>query len=290
MVLALQNDALGIQQFVREDLQSFYLKRGNGILLKVLCNTVDSVHKAPLLYWSLFSSSGCLPEWIFKTVLKQKGRHHIENLVLSAYACCMFTDKSKLFEMFLKYWEKATSEDVERLLEGSHLKSVALTMPLLESSETFSYDWKKQRKHLQQILKKVPRSGIKISQPPPHLAVLFNNVKVVDLLAEKYPESLSVTDNLGRTALHVAANHGRQEIASRLLQHCNRFVQDHLGNSPLHEACLEGHMEVVRMLMNADPTMANVPNRSGCSPVDLAVASNYPGIAQLLCSKNMSAQ
>lgn len=290
MVLALQNDVLGFQQFVREGLEPIYLRQGDEVLLKVLSGTLDSIHKVSLLYWSLLNSSGCMAEWIFKTVHKRKGCHRKTDLVLSAYACCMFTGKSKLLGMFLKYWKQVTFEDPKELLRGSHLELGSITVPLPRKSVIFSNEWKKQYRHLHKISEKVPRNGIKILQPPLHLAVLYNNIEVVDLLAERYPDLLDVTDpHLGRTALHVAACHGRLEISRRLLEHCGGSVSvtavDNFENSPLHEACSEGQVEVARLLMAVGPELANVQNRSGSYPVDLALAGNHHDIVQLLLNK-----
>ena len=290
VVLALQNDALGFQLFVREGLEPVYLRQGDEVLLKILSGTQDSIHKVSLLYWSLLNSSGCMAEWIFKTVHKKKGRHRKTDLVLSAYACCMFTGKSGLLGMFLRYWKQVTSEDPKELLRGSHLESGSVTVPLPEKSVIFSNEWKKQCKHLHKISGKVPRNGIEISQPPLHLAVLYDNIEVVDLLAKKYPDLLGVTDpHSGGTALHVAARHGRLEILWRLLEHRGGSVSvaamDNFEDSPLHQACSAGQVDAARLLMAAGPELANVRNRSGCFPVDLALAGNHHDIVQLLHEK-----
>jgi ankyrin repeat protein len=54
----------------------------------------------------------------------------------------------------------------------------------------------------------------------------------------------------GKTPLHMAADHGRVEVARVLLEHdANVGAEDNKGSTPLHEAAVYGRVEVVRVLL-----------------------------------------
>ncbi|KAK7090502.1 uncharacterized protein [Littorina saxatilis] len=131
---------------------------------------------------------------------------------------------------------------------------------------------------------------IEISRPPLHLAITYKNSAVVDLLVEKFPCCLSVTDHSGRTALHMAARYGYVDIAQKLLLQRRSLLSatDGFGNNALHESCSSGQMEVAKLLMEADASMANVHNNFGSTPVDLALLEGNADLASLLSYKSVS--
>jgi len=90
-------------------------------------------------------------------------------------------------------------------------------------------------------------------------------VAVEELL--KQGVDLGVRDPLGRTALHIAAELCRPNIAVRLLAHgADPNVRDAEGNTPLHRAVAVGCVEVAELLLSrgADP---NAADRRGQTPL-----------------------
>jgi len=58
-------------------------------------------------------------------------------------------------------------------------------------------------------------------------------------------------DNMGRTALHLAAGDGQAEIVELLLRaDASPHVRNVKGRQPLHEACTVGHASVVQALLS----------------------------------------
>lgn len=57
-----------------------------------------------------------------------------------------------------------------------------------------------------------------------HLSAGRGNIEDVELLCRHYPDLLYITDNAGRTALHLAAHHGHTDIVAYLYQNCRKLV------------------------------------------------------------------
>ena len=317
MVQALQNPVLGITQFVEKDLKCFYLEQGRDVL-RILTDTVDRVHGVSLLYWSLFNSSPFLSEWIFKSGLQVRGGPGKRDLVLCARACCVLSGKSGLLAMFLKYWRKATSEDVRQLLDGSHLKSEALTMPLPRNAVTFSRDWKNQLKRLN-VLMKVPQSVLDpVTSPVPQ--PLTDHTSPVSPVSpsspigmhpsavELEPESTETTQlqqavknpsatrlspgrgdprkciDISQPPLHLAALYGNVEVVRLLAEgHPESLgVTDPAGRSAVHVAAYHGQLEVVEALLQHRVSVAELLDHLGNGPLHEACSGGHAGVARLL--------
>ncbi len=61
------------------------------------------------------------------------------------------------------------------------------------------------------------------------------------------PSAYDAHDSLGRTALHIACQHGHLFTVRSLVEvfGCSRFVRENAGNLPVHYACLHGHLPIV---------------------------------------------
>lgn len=90
------------------------------------------------------------------------------------------------------------------------------------------------------------------------------------------------TDELGRTAMHMAAANGHQDVIARLLAAgASVALKNAEGNTPLHWACLNGHQEAAKALMDRGASAA-VINNSGKTPVDEALSRGYDDIFELI--------
>jgi ankyrin repeat protein len=137
---------------------------------------------------------------------------------------------------------------------------------------------------------------------------------VRDLLAED-ASLVGVTDDDQRTPLYFAAGWGSIEIVELLLSHgADVDARDYGNRTPLHAAVMQNHQEVVRILVAADADLearndygrtplllvaretgsvemgalllelgadVNVRDRSGESPLDLAVWRGFRGLVDL---------
>ncbi|CAN7986704.1 unnamed protein product [Ixodes hexagonus] len=90
----------------------------------------------------------------------------------------------------------------------------------------------------------------------------------------------TVSDILGRTALHVAASVGKAELVQWLLDQCHAEVdvRDHeSGWTALHRAVFYGQLHCARLLMQHGASLT-VTDFDGCTPLDLAVRDRLPYI------------
>jgi ankyrin repeat protein len=115
-----------------------------------------------------------------------------------------------------------------------------------------------------------------------HLAAARTSVPVVDQLIKERAD-LAATDDRGNTPLDEAVLHNRLETARCLLDHGASLEYVHAadGRGALHEACVKGYSDLVRLLIakGADPGLRD---RSGQSPLDLALAYKNPAVISLL--------
>ncbi|XP_060971474.1 ankyrin repeat-containing protein At5g02620-like isoform X2 [Cannabis sativa] len=100
-------------------------------------------------------------------------------------------------------------------------------------------------------------------------------------------------NNKGDTPLHVAARFGNDSFAMVLIDHAREpcHINDYttllkkanqVGNTALHEAVLNGHFKIVERLKDEDPTLTNLVNNAGESPLFLAVDRGFYEIASII--------
>ncbi|VDC02882.1 unnamed protein product [Peniophora sp. CBMAI 1063] len=103
---------------------------------------------------------------------------------------------------------------------------------------------------------------------------------------------LTIPDQYGRSALHVAASLRHVEMCHLLLSHealVNSTDRD--GDTPVHNAASEGHSDIVRVLLEhpaadgADPTArSRVRNENGQTPLHRAAYRGHVDVCRLLLS------
>ena len=99
-------------------------------------------------------------------------------------------------------------------------------------------------------------------------------------LSHKLP--VDSADEYGRTAMHMAAANGHEEVIARLIAAgASVVLKNAEGNTPLHWACLNGHKTVVKTLMDKGASAA-VVNNSGKTPVDEALSRGHDEIFELI--------
>lgn len=89
-------------------------------------------------------------------------------------------------------------------------------------------------------------------------------------------------------ALRAAASAGDAAACNRLLGSLRsvRFTRDELGRSALHLAASAGHKNVVRQLLNvAAPREVDSPDGAGCTALQRAAADGHEEVVRLLLSR-----
>jgi ankyrin repeat protein len=112
---------------------------------------------------------------------------------------------------------------------------------------------------------------------------------VVEQLLSCAEGNWNATDSDGRTPLSVAAAYGRQSLVQMLLDWSQNDdhkldpnSQDHRLRTPLHHATAYGHEGVVEVLVTCDKVNRNIADKSGQTPLDIAVSRDDVKILKLL--------
>ena len=75
---------------------------------------------------------------------------------------------------------------------------------------------------------------------------------------------LMIVNNLGQTALHLAAYINTPNVVDMLINsNVDLDTRNRDGNTALHLACREGHIEIVHLLLAAQPQLATILNYEG---------------------------
>lgn len=121
------------------------------------------------------------------------------------------------------------------------------------------------------------------------LAVQCNEEKTVHSLLREDPQSVNIRNELGRTALYIAAEQGHTFIVKLLLDHGAEInIPSHRGNTPLHAAIWYQKAETAEFLINngAEISACTV---TGLMPLHFAVKKNLKRIAKILLDRNIPA-
>ncbi|KAF8917871.1 ankyrin repeat-containing domain protein [Mucidula mucida] len=96
----------------------------------------------------------------------------------------------------------------------------------------------------------------KPTSPAPYHAMPSNGdtmratLRMARLYYDRYPKVLDWSNNQGKTALHIAALKGKEELVRMLCElDADVDLPDNKGNSPLHSASAWGHIPVVQLLI-----------------------------------------
>ncbi|PSN53791.1 hypothetical protein C0J52_06217 [Blattella germanica] len=124
-----------------------------------------------------------------------------------------------------------------------------------------------------------------VSNSTLHYAVLQNNIESIKHLL-RCNLDVNSRNKKGETPLMYAACVGNLQIQEILIQHGSKIdAEDVDGNSVLHHAVYSGSTECVENLMDHG-LVANHKNKSGLTPVMLAINKSLPEIADFISNFN----
>ncbi|KAM0861571.1 hypothetical protein ACQ4PT_045814 [Festuca glaucescens] len=114
-------------------------------------------------------------------------------------------------------------------------------------------------------------------------------LECVRIIFKRAPDLLFVINKKGDTPLHCAARAGKSQIVSLVIElagSCNRMhellrKENGLKETALHEAVRIGNTNIVKILLKADPELANYPEE-GTSPLYLAISLGSYKVARAL--------
>ncbi|KAJ6878166.1 protein ACCELERATED CELL DEATH 6 [Populus alba x Populus x berolinensis] len=125
-----------------------------------------------------------------------------------------------------------------------------------------------------------------------HVAIRYESNNITAYLAKEIPSLITSRNDQQDTILHVAAREGSISHAIRNLVNSNAFLlrtTNREGNTPLHVAVINGNKDVAKFLISRDPEVAYYKNKTGRSPLYLAVENrNMKGILDDLLNEEAS--
>ena len=125
-----------------------------------------------------------------------------------------------------------------------------------------------------------------------HVAIRYESNNITAYLAKEIPSLITSRNDQQDTILHVAAREGSISHAIRNLVNSNAFLlrtTNREENTPLHVAVINGNKDVAKFLISRDPEVAYYKNKTGRSPLYLAVENrNMKGILDDLLNEEAS--
>ncbi|EJF61159.1 ankyrin [Dichomitus squalens] len=108
------------------------------------------------------------------------------------------------------------------------------------------------------------------SKGPSEQDFLGATLRMARMYIDRYPEVLDWANIEGKTALHVAAQKGNEELVRMLCDHGADFdLADNEGNTPLHYASAWGNVTIVQLLIERG-CQYSARNNQGFTPSDYA--------------------
>ncbi|XP_048242568.1 serine/threonine-protein phosphatase 6 regulatory ankyrin repeat subunit B-like isoform X4 [Haliotis rufescens] len=120
-----------------------------------------------------------------------------------------------------------------------------------------------------------------------HLAAQNGHTEIVKKMLEKHKAEHGRKNDSERTALHLAAEKGHTQTVGVIVARHKQgvFAEDQDRNTPLHLAAKGGHKETVQLLVKNGADM-NQMNVHGMTPLDLAAKHGEVEICEMLARKD----
>jgi len=119
-----------------------------------------------------------------------------------------------------------------------------------------------------------------------HQAAKEGDIKAVIALLKEEPGRLNQQDNNGKTALHHACSHNKDDVAKYLIEKgADLNIKDQDNTTPLHIASAYGNLELVKILIKKGAKSIDEGASWGNHPLHLACQWGHPEVVKFLLDK-----
>ena len=119
-----------------------------------------------------------------------------------------------------------------------------------------------------------------------HIACSRGKLELVQYLVENYPDMLYISDKTGQSPFLLTGFSGSVELVKYLISKgCDVYDKTISGRTVLYHACQEGKIELVQCLVENDPDMLTISDKTGQSPFLLTGFSGSVELVKYLISK-----
>uniref|UniRef100_A0A8D2L4N5 Ankyrin repeat domain 27 n=1 Tax=Varanus komodoensis TaxID=61221 RepID=A0A8D2L4N5_VARKO len=184
----------------------------------------------------------------------------------------------------VRYLLEWVDDDLEEPEAEGNVEKVELCHPLCQCSRCGP---------VQKKFFRVRSNGLGVNvtnqegRTPLHVAVLHGHADLVSLLL-KHGASIGAKDANHAVPLHLACQNGHFQVVKCLLEcSAKQNTKDIHGNTPLMYACLNGYQEIAAFLLQHG-ALVNLSNNQGNTSLHRAVIGSYESLVQLLLQHGAS--
>jgi ankyrin repeat protein len=111
--------------------------------------------------------------------------------------------------------------------------------------------------------------------------------EVAEVLLDKHPELLHMTNTYGSTPLVIAAQDGHDDVVALFLERgANAWLQNESGSSSIHRAAAAGHFKVIKLLVEHKKGVnPNMKKKNGATALHMAAFYGRAEVVKYLMDK-----
>jgi len=117
-----------------------------------------------------------------------------------------------------------------------------------------------------------------------HIAAKNGHFRIIDLLLKKKPALLNQVDKEGKTPLHWATELGHEWVFDTLVKAGADLDLLLNGKHLIHIAAENGHLRIIKILLKTSPSLLNLCDKSGQTPLIWAASRDHTDIVEYLIS------
>ncbi|KAG1365726.1 ankyrin repeat-containing protein ITN1 [Cocos nucifera] len=170
--------------------------------------------------------------------------------------------------------------------------SPAVAPALVLSNSGKRIDQPGKKKYVKQVTGRRNDTDLHLAAQHGDLAAVMQILRHMDTEMTGIPEGaefVNDTNDVGETALIIAAEKGHLDVVVELLKYSNResiLTKNRSGYDALHVAAREGHQAIMQVFLEHDPTLSNTFGPSNATPLISAATRGHTEVIKHLLAQD----